>query len=158
MTALISSGTVQWQEIYQYGDYEAGSRIWDWLDSSNRRGLIVYSGKDTATSATSFSWIPQGSYFFTENANTSIDYGKTSARLGLVTSGVLTDIALGGSSVTKLTDDQDAITDEDGDLIIGDLRTTDVSDGTASDIVHLTEIDIANKQLAALTIDDDDGL
>ena len=156
MTALISSGTVQWQEIYQYGDYEAGSRIWDWLDSSNRRGLIVYSGKDTATSATSFSWIPQGSYFFTENANTSIDYGKTSARLGLVTSGVLTDIALGGSSVTKLTDDQDAITDEDGDLIIGDLRTTDVSDGTASDIVHLTEIDIANKQLAALTIDDDD--
>ena len=157
MTAFISSGTVRWQEIYLTGDYEAGSRIWDWLDSSNRRGLIVYSGKDTATSATSFSWIPQGSYFFTENANLSIDNGKTSARLGLVTSGVLTDIALGGSSVTKLTDDQDAITDDDGDLIIGDLRTTDVSDGTASEIVHLTEIDIANEQLAALTIDDDDG-
>lgn len=155
MAAFISSGTVQWQEIYHTGDYEAGSRIWDWSDSGNRRGLIVYSGKDTATSATSFSWIPQGSYFFTENADLSIDYGKTSARLGLVTSGVLTDIALGGSSVTKLTDDQDAITDGDGDLIIGDLRTTDVNNGTASDIVHLTEIDSANEQLAALTIGDD---
>lgn len=157
MTALISSGTVQWQEIYQYENYEAGSRIWDWSDSGNRRGLIVYSGKKTATSATDFSWVPQGSYFFTENADLSIDNGKTSARLGLVTSGVLTDIALGGSSVTKLTNDQGAITDGAGHLIIGDLRTTDIHNGAASDIVHLTEIDSANDQLAALTIGDDDG-
>ena len=160
MALTLPAGTTQWLEEYCPSGYTStvGSKIWDTTDA-DARGFVLYSASNNADHYSTYTWMPCGSYFFTENTSTDTISDATNARIGTVTSGVFNDIALGGSSLTKITKTQaSSLTDSSENAInLGSLRVPLASNGKSDDskyseVIDCSSVDLLNSAIAEFTI------